>query len=82
MRVDGVAGPGRCQDLHAAYLTFRGQISTARLRGSALGDDVSATPTLVRVNLERQRSIPDRPSPQHGALRSLSGTLQGPDPAS
>jgi hypothetical protein len=71
IRVDGVAAPGRYQDLHAAYLTFRGQISTARLRGSAWMSDTE----------ERQRSNVEPLSPQQVGLTSLRETLQrvGPD---
>ena len=35
INADGVAGPGRYQDLHAAYLTFRSQISAAKPRPSS-----------------------------------------------
>ena len=70
IKVDGVASPGRCQDLHAAYLTFRGQLSTARPHGSArtFGPE------------EQQHSTTGALSPQQGALTSLSGTLQGSGP--
>ncbi len=70
IRVDGVAAPGRYQDLHAAYLTFRGQLSTARSRGSARMSGIE----------ERQHSTAGPLSPQQGALTSLSGTLQGSRP--